>query len=76
MTHRWHVGIRAEFETLAACKAEQQKPLTEPEKAGVNFAAGLMGAAGVSKNDLTRSQEQSLTLSKCIASDDPRLKGD
>jgi hypothetical protein len=37
---RWNQG--GEFETLAACKAEQQKPLTEQEKAVVNFAAGLI----------------------------------
>jgi hypothetical protein len=68
---RWNQG--GEFETLTACEAEQKKPLTEQERLGLNFVSGLMGAAGVSKEDLIRSQEQALTLSKCISSDDPRL---
>jgi hypothetical protein len=70
---RW--SQRGEFETLTACEAEQQKPLPWQVKMGDDFLAGLMSAAGVSKGDLIRSQEQALTLSKCIASDDPRLKG-
>jgi hypothetical protein len=62
-----------EFETLAACRAEQQKPLTEREKAAAAFTSGFTHGSGVSKEDLIRSQEQGLTLSKCVASDDPRL---
>jgi hypothetical protein len=68
---RWNQG--GEFETLTACEAEQQKPITEHERLGLNFVSGLMGAAGVSKEDLIRSQKRALALSKCIASDDPRL---
>ena len=44
-----------EFETLAACRAEQQKPLTEKEKAAAAFASGFTSGSGVSKDDLIRS---------------------
>jgi hypothetical protein len=63
-----------EFETLADCRTEQQKPPTEQEKALTNLASGLAASSGISKDDLARSQRQSLALSKYIASDDPRLK--
>jgi hypothetical protein len=71
---RWNQG--GEFETLAACEAERQKPLTEKEKAVANFVSGFTRGSGVSKDDLIRSQETAVNIAKCIASDDPRLKGD
>jgi hypothetical protein len=69
---RWLQG--GEFETLAECRADQNKPLTEKDTEWAKFAGGLTASSGVSKEDLIRTQEQALTLSKCIASDDPRLK--
>jgi hypothetical protein len=70
---RWVQG--GEFETLAECKASQEKPLTRNETAWAGLAGDLMAGEGVSKDDLIRMQEAALTLSKCLASDDPRLKG-
>ncbi len=64
-----------EFETLADCRAEQQKPVTEKEKALADSVSGLTAGSGVSKEDLIHSPETGLTLSRCLASDDPRLKG-
>jgi hypothetical protein len=43
---RWSQG--GEFETLAACEAEQRKPLTEQEKAGADFVSGFTRGSGVS----------------------------
>jgi hypothetical protein len=52
---RWSQG--SVFETLAACEAEQHKPLTQQEKRGADFLSGFTRGSGVSKDDLIRSQE-------------------
>jgi hypothetical protein len=69
---RWVQG--GEFETLAECRADQTKPLTEKDTGWAKFAGELTASSGVSKEDLIRTQKQALTFSKCLASDDPRLK--
>jgi hypothetical protein len=69
---KWSQG--GEFETLAECRTEQQRPYTEQEKALAEFTSGFTAKSGISKEDLIRSGEQGIALSKCIASDDPRLK--
>jgi len=69
---KWNQG--GEFETLAECRTEQQKPFTEQEKALAGFTSSFTAKSGISKEDLIRSGEQGIALSKCIASDDPRLK--
>jgi hypothetical protein len=63
-----------EFETLAECRAEQQQPPTEQEKARMKSLSGLTAGSRVSEDDLIRTQQQALTFSKCLASDDPRLR--
>jgi hypothetical protein len=75
------------FETLAECQAEQQKPLSASEKARVASAEGLAfdddrklrpEAAHLLPDDFVKlaleSRETALMASRCIASDDPRLK--
>ena len=61
-----------EFETLAECRADQKTPLTGEEIERAEVAAAF--SFGVSKEDLLRTLNQALSLSKCLDSCDPRLK--
>jgi hypothetical protein len=70
---QWVQG--GEFETLAECRADQQKPLTQEEKAEAGLTGAFTAGSGVSKDDLMRTLEHAISASKCLASDDPRLKG-
>jgi len=64
-----------EFETLAECRAQQQQPPTEQEKSRMKSLSGLTAGSGISEDDLIRFLKQDIMLSKCLASDDPRLRG-
>jgi hypothetical protein len=68
-------GQSGEFETLKECKAEQQKPMTEQERMQTALALSVMRDSGVTKDALMSSLNLARAGAKCIASDDPRLKG-
>jgi hypothetical protein len=66
---QWHQ--RGEFETLADCQAYRDRPLTEREKAENKiFADPSNHITGELAN---QSTEAFFQLSRCIATDDPRL---
>jgi hypothetical protein len=64
-----------EFETLKECKVEQEKPMTEQDRMQTALALSVMRESGVTKDALMSSLNLARTSTKCIASDDPRLKG-
>ena len=68
-------GQSDEFETLKECKAEQQKPMTEQERMQTALALSVMRDSGVTKDALMSSVNLARAGAKCIASDDPLLKG-
>jgi hypothetical protein len=84
---KWDTAIAGTFETLAECQAEQKKPLTESEKKGLEFPALLdfgddiklrpKAATRLPKdfvNLYVQTRKSAIELSRCIATDDPRLK--
>jgi|SRR5271163_2259562 len=83
---RWETsGV---FETLADCQADQKKPLTESDNFALAFPAHrafdddqklLPKAAARLPDDFVklfvRTRHSAIQLSRCIATDDPHLKG-
>jgi hypothetical protein len=81
---KWESG-RA-FETLADCEAERNKPATDHEKRSWEYFAGVVleddrkiqpTPARALPNDFVKmymqTRQTARQLSRCIASDDPRL---
>jgi len=78
---------RESFETLSACQAAKEKPLSEQERRSAESVARLVmeddrqarpeAAKALPKDFIeqaVRSRQTALDFSLCIASDDPRLK--
>jgi len=64
-----------EFETLKECKVEQQKPMTEQDRMQTALALSVVRESGVTKDALMSSVNLARESARCVASDDPRLKG-
>jgi len=78
---------REPFETLSACQAAKEKPLSEQERRSAESVARLVmeddrqarpeAAKALPKDFIERavsSRQTAIDFSLCIASDDPRLK--
>jgi hypothetical protein len=61
------------FETLAECNTERTRPDTEAAKALANRMANMATADSGTKDELMNSYHTGRNLSRCLASDDPRL---
>jgi hypothetical protein len=82
----WDTG--GTFESLAECQADQKRPLTEREKTAFEFPAHLMfdddrnlrpKASTRLPNDFVKlfveARQSARDVSRCVATNDPRLKG-
>jgi hypothetical protein len=61
------------FETLAECNTERTLPDTEAGKALAGRMANMAADSGITKDELMNSYHTGINLSRCLASDDPRL---
>jgi hypothetical protein len=62
------------FETLAECNTERTRPDSEAAKALANQMTNMAAAdSGITKDELMNSHHTEVNLSRCLASDDPRL---
>jgi|SRR6266851_2105503 hypothetical protein len=64
------------FETLRACEEYKNAPLGPLDKALIDMSAQQLAARGnVPEKVAKKTFELSVDLSRCVPSDDPRLKG-
>jgi hypothetical protein len=64
------------FETLRACEAYKNAPLSPEENSAIDWSAEHLAARGnVPQKFAKQSFELSVHLARCVPSDDPRLKG-